>query len=97
MKTPHPHMPLPARTDHPTRRRWLGLLAAVLGVLLGQGFAAALALFLSLDSSLLISGMVWPAGLWVVPALALLVSLASALLPTVAAYRVSVLRLLQSH
>lgn len=76
---------------------WLGLLAAVLGVLLGQGFAAALALFLSLDNSLLISGMVWPAGLWVVPALALLVSLASALLPTVAAYRVSVLRLLQSR
>ncbi len=76
---------------------WLGLLAAVLGVLLGQGFAAALALFLSLDNSLLISGMVWPAGLWVVPALALLVSLASALLPTVAAYRVSVLSLLQSR
>ncbi len=76
---------------------WLGLLAAVLGVLLGQGFAQALALFLSLDHSLLIGGMVWPAGLWVVPALALVVSLASALLPTVAAYRVSVLRLLQSH
>jgi len=76
---------------------WLGLLAAVLGVLLGQGFAQALALFLSLDNSLLIGGMVWPAGLWVVPALALVVSLASALLPTVAAYRVSVLRLLQSR
>jgi len=76
---------------------WLGLLAAVLGVLLGQGFAAALAKFLSLDNSLLIGGMVWPMELWVVPATALLVSLASALLPTVAAYRVSVLRLLQSH
>jgi putative ABC transport system permease protein len=76
---------------------WLGLLAAVLGVLLGQGFAQALALFLSLDNSLLIGDMVWPAGLWVVPALALVVSLASALLPTVAAYRVSVLRLLQGR
>nr|CBA33734.1 hypothetical protein Csp_B20540 [Curvibacter putative symbiont of Hydra magnipapillata] len=76
---------------------WLGLLAAVLGVLLGQGFAQALALFLSLDNSLLIGGMVWPVGLWVVPALALVVSLASAVLPTVAAYRVSVLRLLQSR
>jgi putative ABC transport system permease protein len=76
---------------------WLGLLAAMLGVLLGQGFAAALALFLRLDNSLLIGGMVWPVGLWVVPALALVVSLASALLPTVAAYRVSVLRLLQSR
>ena len=76
---------------------WLGLIAAVLGVLLGQGFAAALAKFLSLDNSLLIGGMVWPVELWVVPALALAVSLASALLPTVAAYRVSVLRLLQSR
>jgi putative ABC transport system permease protein len=76
---------------------WLGLLAAVLGVLLGQGFTQALALFLRLDNSLLIGGMVWPAELWVVPALALLVSLASALLPTVAAYRVSVLRLLQGR
>jgi putative ABC transport system permease protein len=76
---------------------WLGLLAAVLGVLLGQGFTAALALFLSLDNSLLIGGMVWPVGLWVVPALALVVSVASAVLPTVAAYRVSVLRLLQSR
>lgn len=76
---------------------WLGLLAAVLGVLLGQGFAQALALFLSLDNSLLIGGMVWPVGLWVVPALALVVSVASAVLPTVAAYRVSVLRLLQSR
>jgi len=51
----------------------------------------------SLDNSLLIGGMVWPAGLWVVPALALVVSLASAVLPTVAAYRVSVLRLLESR
>jgi putative ABC transport system permease protein len=76
---------------------WLGLLAAGVGVLLGQAFAVALAMFLRLDHSLLIGGMVWPAGLWVVPALALLVSLASALLPTLAAYRVSVLRLLQSH
>lgn len=76
---------------------WLGLLAAGFGLLLGQGLIQALALFLRLDNSLLIGGMVWPAELWVVPALALLVSLASALLPTVAAYRVSVLRLLQSR
>lgn len=76
---------------------WLGLLASVLGVALGQGFAVALARFLSLDHSLLLGGMVWPAALWGVPALALVVSLASAVLPTVAAYRVSVLRLLQSR
>ncbi|MBX9831879.1 MAG: ABC transporter permease [Burkholderiaceae bacterium] len=76
---------------------WLGLLAAVLGLLLGQGFAALLAWLLALDNSLLIGGLVWPVELWVVPALALGVSLLSALLPTWAAYRVSVLELLQSR
>jgi putative ABC transport system permease protein len=76
---------------------WLGLLAAMLGLLLGQGFAALLAWLLALDNSLLIGGMVWPAALWVVPVLALGVSLLSAFLPTFAAYRVSVLELLQSR
>jgi putative ABC transport system permease protein len=76
---------------------WLGLLASGLGLLLGQGFAAGLGLMLKLDNSLLIGGMVWPPELVVVPCLALGVSLVSALLPTFAAYRVSVLRLLQSR
>ena len=76
---------------------WLGLLAAVLGVLLGQGFAAALGWFLQLDNSLLIGGLVWPSELAVVPGLALVVSLGAALLPAVGAYRVSVLELLQSR
>jgi putative ABC transport system permease protein len=76
---------------------WLGLLAAVLGLLLGQGFAAALAWFLKLDSTLLIGGMVWPPELAVVPALALGVSLGAALLPAFGAYRVSVLELLQGR
>lgn len=76
---------------------WLGLMAAVLGVALGQGFAAALAWFLQLDNSVLIGGMVWPVELWLVPAVALGVSLLSALLPTWAAYRVSVLELLQTR
>lgn len=74
---------------------WLGLLAAVLGLLLGQGFAAGLGWMLKLDNSLLIGGMAWPPELAVVPCLALGVSLASATLPTFAAYRVSVLGLLQ--
>lgn len=74
---------------------WLGLLAAVLGVMLGQGLVQALAMFLQIDNTLLVGGMVWPVGLWLVPALALLVAIASAVLPAVAAYRVSVLRLLQ--
>jgi putative ABC transport system permease protein len=76
---------------------WLGLLAAVLGLVLGQGFAAALGWFLQLDNSLLIGGLVWPPELAVVPALALGVSLGAALLPAVGAYRVSVLELLQSR
>jgi putative ABC transport system permease protein len=76
---------------------WLGLLAAVVGVLLGQVFVAALAWALQLDNSLLIGGMVWPPELWVVPCLALGVSLVSALLPALGAYRVSVLSLLQSR
>jgi putative ABC transport system permease protein len=76
---------------------WLGVLASIVGLLLGQAFTAALAWLLQLDNSLLIAGMVWPVQLWVVPCLALGVSLVSALLPTLAAYRVSVLELLQSR
>lgn len=76
---------------------WLGFLAALLGVALGQGFVATLAWFLRLDNSLLIGGVVWPAELWLVGAVALGVSLLSALLPTWAAYRVSVLELLQTR
>ena len=74
---------------------WLGLLAAVLGVLAGQGMAAGLAWLLQLDNSLLIGGMAWPTDLWVVPVVALVVSLVAAILPVLGAYRVSVLELLQ--
>jgi putative ABC transport system permease protein len=76
---------------------WLGLLAAALGLLLGQGFAAALGWFLKLDTTLLIGGMVWPPALAVVPALAVGVSLGAALLPALGAYRISVLELLQGR
>ena len=76
---------------------WLGLLASVLGLVLGQGFAAALGWFLQLDNSLLIGGMVWPPALAVVPVLALGVSLGAALLPALGAYRASVLELLQGR
>jgi putative ABC transport system permease protein len=74
---------------------WLGLLAMVVGVLAGQAMAAGLAWLLQLDNSLLIGGMAWPAALWVVPVVALGVSLAAAILPALGAYRVSVLELLQ--
>lgn len=76
---------------------WLAVVASVLGLALGQGFAAALGWFLQLDNSLLIGGITWPASLVVVPLLALGVSVVSALLPTWAAYRVSVLELLQTR
>lgn len=76
---------------------WLGLLAAFLGVLLGQVFTQLLAVFLQLDHSVLVGGMVWPAGLLWVPCVALVVSLLAALLPALGAYRLSVLALLQSH
>ena len=74
---------------------WLGVLAAVLGVALGQGLLLLLGHLLALDQSLLIGGLVWPPELGWVPALALGVSLAAALLPTLGAYRVSVQELLQ--
>ncbi|MSQ76490.1 MAG: ABC transporter permease [Rhodoferax sp.] len=78
-----------------TEALWLGLLAAVLGVALGQGLILLLGHLLALDQSLLIGGLVWPPALGWVPALALGVSLAAALLPTLGAYRVSVQELLQ--
>ena len=76
---------------------WLGLLAAALGLLAGQGMAAALGWLLRLDNSLLVGGMVWPPTLWLVPAMALGVSTLAALLPALGAYRVSVLELLQGQ
>ena len=76
---------------------WLGVLAAALGLALGQVFTLVLGWFLQLDTSLLVGGLVWPAELVVVPCLALLVSLGAALLPALGAYRVSVLELLQGR
>lgn len=80
-----------------TESLWLALLASVVGLLLGQGCAAALATLLQLDQSLLLGGMVWPSELWLVPLLAVLVSVFSAILPAWDAYRVSVFELLQSR
>jgi len=76
---------------------WLALLAALLGVLVGQGLLAVLAWMLQLDNSVLIGGMSWPVELMVVPVLALVVALAAALLPAWEAYRISVFELLQSR
>jgi len=76
---------------------WLALLAALLGLLLGQGLLALIAWMLQLDNSVLIRGMSWPNELMVVPVLALGVALASALLPAWEAYRISVFELIQSR
>ncbi len=76
---------------------WLALLAALLGLLLGQGLLALVAWMLQLDNSVLIGGMSWPNELMVVPILALGVALASALLPAWEAYQISVFELLQSR
>jgi putative ABC transport system permease protein len=80
-----------------TEALWLGLLAAVLGVLGGQALAVLIGWMLRLDNSLLIGGMVWPVELLLVPGLAIGVSLAAAILPALGAYRVSVFELLQSR
>ena len=78
-----------------TEGLWLGVLASVLGLLLGQLFMQALAHFLGLENSLMVGGMVWQLELLLVPALALGVSLLAALLPALGAYRSDVLELLQ--
>jgi putative ABC transport system permease protein len=76
---------------------WLALLAALIGLLAGQGLMALLALGLQLDNSILIGAWAWPVELWMVPGLAVGVALLSALLPALEAYRVSVFELLQSR
>ena len=76
---------------------WLALLATLLGLALGQGVAALLAVALDVDKSISLAALNWPVALLSVPALALGVAVASALLPTWEAYRVSVLELLQSR
>ncbi len=76
---------------------WLGLLAAVLGVMGGQVLATLVGWMLQLDNSLLIGGMVWPVELLLVPTLAIGVSVAAAILPALGAYRVSVFELLQTR
>ena len=76
---------------------WLALLATLLGLALGQCVAALLAVALDVDKSISLAALNWPVALLAVPALALGVAVASAVLPTWEAYRVSVLELLQSR
>jgi putative ABC transport system permease protein len=80
-----------------TEALWLGVLSALAGLALGQVFVLALGRMLGLDQSLLLGGAMWPPELAWVPALALAVSLAAALLPAIGVYRVDVLQLLQER
>ena len=75
---------------------WLALLATMLGMLAGQALMALLGWVLQLEQSVLVGGVAWPVELLAVPALALAVALASALLPAWEAFRVSGFELLQS-
>jgi putative ABC transport system permease protein len=76
---------------------WLGVMSAIIGVAGGQALTALIGWMLQLDNSLLIGGLVWPAELLWVPAMACGISFAAAILPAIGAYRVSVLELLQSR
>jgi putative ABC transport system permease protein len=80
-----------------TEALWLGLLSSAFGLLLGQAFVLGLAWVMGLENTLLSTGMLWPNELAMVPALALMVSVAAALLPAWGAYRSNVLELLQSR
>ena len=76
---------------------WLGVMSALIGIAGGQALALLIGWMLQLDNTLLIGAWAWPLELLWVPALACLVSLAAAIVPTVGAYRVSVLDLLQGR
>lgn len=76
---------------------WLGVISAAIGLAGGQALALLVGWMLQLDHSLLIGAWVWPFELLGVPALACGISLAAAVVPTVGAYRVSVLALLQGR
>jgi putative ABC transport system permease protein len=80
-----------------TEALWLGLLSSAFGLMLGQAFVFGLAWVMGLGSTLLSVGMLWPTQLALVPALALMVAVAAALLPAWSAYRSDVLELLQSR
>jgi putative ABC transport system permease protein len=76
---------------------WLGVLASVLGLGLGHLLAAGVGAVLQAQQSLPVSGAVWlPEEAWI-PAMALAVSAAAALIPAASAYRVDVAHLLNSR
>jgi putative ABC transport system permease protein len=75
---------------------WLALLASVLGLFLGHLLTAAVGYLLQAERSLPVTGFIWLAQEWAIPAAAAVVAVLAALIPAVAAYRVDVQSLLKS-
>jgi putative ABC transport system permease protein len=74
---------------------WLAVLATVLGLAAGHALAGLVGTVLAGQQSLPVTGGVWLAQEWWIPAMALLTAGAAALIPAVSAYRVDVAQLLQ--
>jgi putative ABC transport system permease protein len=75
---------------------WLALLASMLGLFLGHLLTAAVGYLLQAEKSLPVTGFIWLAQEWAIPATAAVVAVLAALLPAIAAYRVDVQSLLKS-
>ncbi|MCX2861772.1 ABC transporter permease [Paucibacter sp. PLA-PC-4] len=75
---------------------WLALLASLVGLALGHGLTALLGWVLAAQQSLRISGNWWSVWEALVPAMALLLALASAAWPAWRAYKLDVTELLQA-
>jgi putative ABC transport system permease protein len=75
---------------------WLAALGALLGLALGHGLTHLLGLSLKAERSVALSGTLWAAWEWSIPALAFALALLSSALPVWRAYRLDVTRLLQA-
>lgn len=75
---------------------WLAAIGTALGLALGHGLTALLGSILQAQRSLPLDGWAWTTAEWGIPAVALLLALASAALPAWQAYRLDVTRLLQA-
>lgn len=73
---------------------WLALLASALGLALGHGLAEVAGRLLRAQGAMPVTGAVWLPHEWAVPALAVAVACAAALLPVWRAYRTDVADLL---
>jgi putative ABC transport system permease protein len=76
---------------------WLALLASVLGLAAGHGLAAAAGEMLQARGSFPMTGWLWLPQELLVPAAAMAVAAAAALIPALGAYRVDVAHLLNSR